>query len=329
VSLSVTNRGWLVSALVLTTALLATSCRANPRISAAGAVRSAEQVNGRELPEPEPTPDDNPFADPIRGGGVDFRLTRDDIDCTRRELNVYPDTPFLVAHVVVDGNLGEPCFGEPDTRLTRAWQILSTITPPGQLHDLGVFGGFVSNERDLTTLAFVSALDSEGPVFQMSINLVEADLDPDELMLTMAHEYAHVFTTQSSQIDRNVRPKDCHTWHNLGGCYADDSLMAEWVELFWDDGRIDQVNPKQEPSREAGIDRCLFDPSFLGPYSASHPEEDFAESFSAFVFQIDVQSRELEEKMQWFARQPRLAEFRNRAVEADLGPLRNFFERCG
>ena len=314
-------------ALLLTTALVATSCRATPQIIASAP--ESDHVNSREMASPAPTPDDNPFADPIAGGGIDFRLTRDDITCTKREVDVYADKPFLIAHVVVNGNLGAPCFGEPDERLTRAWQVLKTITPPGQLHDLGVFGGFVSDERDQTTLAFVTALDYDGSTFQMSVNLVEADLEPDELMLTMAHEFAHVATTRPGQIDWDVRPKHCETWHNLSGCYADDSLMAEWVELFWDDGRIEQVNPKQEPSRDGGHDRCVFDPSFLGPYSASHPEEDFAEAFSAFVFQVPVRSSELEEKMVWFASQPELAEFRNRAVEANLGPLRNYFERCG
>ena len=163
----------------------------------------------------------------------------------------------------------------------------------------------------------------------MSINLEEADRNPDELMLTMAHEFAHVLTSLPSQIDRDVTPRDCSTWHNRVGCYREMSLLAEWVELFWDEGRIDQINIKLEPSAEIGSERCRFDPSFLGPYAASHPEEDFAESFSAFVFRLDAPSLEVREKMEWFARQPQLAEFRNRAIEAGLGPTQNAFERCG
>ncbi len=33
---------------------------------------------------PEPAVDDNPFADSVLGGGVDFRLTRDDIECSEQ-----------------------------------------------------------------------------------------------------------------------------------------------------------------------------------------------------------------------------------------------------
>jgi hypothetical protein len=60
------------------------------------------------------------------------------------------------------------------------------------------------------------------------------------------------------------------------------------------------------------------DPSFPGLHSPSHRKEDVTELFSAFVFQIEVQPRELD----------RLAEFANRATAAGLGPLRNFFGRC-
>lgn len=325
------NRYRHLCVVIVALALAAVSCRATPEVTMTSNIGSSSPavLQGRELSPPPIDSDDNLFADAVAGGGIDFRLTRDDLDCNERDLNVYPDTPFVVAHVVVNGNLGEPCFGEPDPRLLRAWQILSLITPEGQLRDLGVFSGFRSTEIDQTTLAFVNPLDYDSSIFQMSINLVEAELDPDELMLTMAHEFAHVFTTQPSQIDYDVYPKDCDTWHNLRGCYVEGSLLAEWVDLFWDEGRIEQVNRKQEPSSETGSERCVFDASFLGPYSASHPEEDFAESFSAFVFQLDVGSRDLEEKMEWFARQPGLAEFRNRAVEANLGPLPNRFERCG
>lgn len=70
------------------------------------------------------------------------------------------------------------------------------------------------------------------------------------------------------------------------------------------------------------------DPSFPGLHSPSHRKEDVTELFSAFVFQIEVQPRELDEKMQRFVPAPRLAEFANRATAAGLGPLRNFFGRC-
>lgn len=263
------------------------------------------------------------------GGEVDFRLDRDDIECGEESLSSLDEAAFVVAHVVVGGNLGAACFGEPDDRLLDAWNVLSLITPPGQLGDLGLFGGFVSGDEEETTLAYVNTLDYDGTLYQMSVNLDEAEADRDELLLTMAHEFAHVFTSLSTQIDRYAPIDSCETWDNGEGCFLDDSLMWAWIEEFWGDGLIDEIDPFGEPTGAAGEQRCSLDPSFLGSYAASNPEEDFAETFSAFVFRLPVDTVELQEKMDWLADQPGLAEFRDRAIENGLGPLDNEFELCG
>ena len=264
------------------------------------------------------------------GGGVHPTLVRDDIDCSEDGLGEDAESDFTVAHYVVDGSLGQVCLGESDPRLLSAWETLATITPPGQLLDLGLFGGFASGERgDEVTLAFVNPLDDDGSLFQMSVNLEAAADDPDELMLTLAHEFSHVFTAVSVQLDRFAEPETCATYDNGEGCYWPTSLMAHWIELFWADGLIDQVDPNAEASGEIGGERCEVNAGFLGPYAASNPEEDFAESFSAFVFRLPVDTPELQAKMDWFADQPGLVTFRDRAAAAGLGPLDNPFEPCG
>lgn len=272
---------------------------------------------------------DNPFADTTTGGGIDFALTRSDVRCDRGALSPYPELPVVVAHVVVDGNLGAPCQGEPDDRLVAAWQLLASISPPGELHELALFAGFDSWELGHTTLAFVNRLDHPDAPFQMAVNLGEARRDPTELMLTMAHEFAHVLTSAPDQLDWSVRPRDCDTWHNRRGCFLEDSLMWSWVETFWGDGAVQDVNLKLEPSPATGQDRCAADPGFFGPYAASHPEEDFAESFSAFVFRVEPETDAQRDRMAWFAERMSLAQFRNRAIESGLGPLRYRFESCG
>jgi hypothetical protein len=195
---------------------------------------------------------------------------------------------------------------------------------------LALFGGFISGSEDEeVTLAFVNALDDDGSVYQMSVNLDAADADPNEFQLTMAHEFSHVFTALPPELDRFADPFACATYYNGEGCYTDDSLMAEWIATFWGDGLIDEVDPEAEASGEEGQERCDLNPGFFGAYAASSPEEDFAESFSAFVFQLPVDSEDLQAKMAWFARQPGLVEFQTRASAAGLGPLANNFDVCG
>lgn len=325
------TRRWLRHiGLALVLVVIASGCRSTVEITMVDDHNVGSNTGARNIKvSPEQPDDNNPFADRVTGGGIDFRLSRNDVECTERRVNRYPDLPVIIAHVVVDGNLGEPCFGEPDDRLIAAWKVLAAITPPGELNDLGVFVGFVSNERSHTTLAFVNEIAADDTQYQMSINIDEAERDPDELMLTMAHEFAHVMTTNPAQLDESLYPNQCETWHNLRGCFRDDSLMWQWIQTFWADGLIGEVRQKVEPSPEVGGERCALNPGFFGPYAASHPEEDFAEAFSAFVFRIEVESDEQQAKMRWFAEQPALLQFRNHAIESGLGPLSYDFAPCG
>jgi hypothetical protein len=264
-------------------------------------------------------------------GAVDLALTRDDIDCSAEGLGEDDASKFTDAHYVVGGVLGAVCFGEGNPTLTQAWEALSVITPTLQLADLGVFGAFESTEGgDEVTLAFVNTLDDDGTLFQMSINVQSYEDDPNEAQLTMAHEFSHVFTALPSQIDRSAESADnCTTFDNGEGCYLPDSLMTQWIGLFWGDGLIDEIDPNAEASGSAGQDRCDLNSGFLGAYAASSPEEDFAESFSAHVFQLDAGTDAVQAKLDWLGDQPGLAEFRERAITAGVGPLENNFDPCG
>lgn len=262
------------------------------------------------------------------GDDIDLSLTRDDVDCSPEAVGG-DGTDFSTVHVVVDGVLGATCLGSEDATLYAAWETLATIAPTAARSDLALFGGFSGgDDGDEVTLAFVNALDDDGTVFQMSINLASFEDDENEASLTVAHEFSHVFTLSTTQIDRATLAEDCETFDNGEGCFDDDALMTSWVELFWTDQMLSDFNPNEEANGEAGAARCELNPEFLGSYAASSPDEDFAETFSAFVFDLDVDAA-MEPKLEWMAEQPGLVEFRRRAADAGLSPLDNNFELCG
>lgn len=259
-------------------------------------------------------------------------LSDGDVDCSEEGLGSDDSTRFVAAHVVVDGQLADLCFGEENPTVLDAWEELAIITPPDQLTDLALFGGFVGGDDDEeeVTLAFVNAVDEEGSAFQMSVNVDTFEEDPDEAAITMAHEFAHVFTSLESQIDRTVFFADeCDTYYNGEGCFLPDSIMADWVDEFWGNGLIDEIDPNEEAFASVGEDRCDRNPSFFGAYAASNPEEDFAETFGAYVYQVEVDSPAQQAKLDWIDAEPGLAEFRDRAMAAGRGPLDNNFDTCG
>ena len=262
---------------------------------------------------------------------IDDEVTDDEVECSEEALTGGDEGfEFIVAYPVTEAELDPACFGSDDGVTLEAWDGLVTITPPGQLGDLGLFAGFVPDGDDeADTLAFVNTLDVDGNQFQMSVNTVEAAADPEELLLTLAHEFSHVFTATQTQLDRTDEAIDtCATYFNGEGCYLPDSLMVGWIDEFWDDGLIDTVDPLDDSSEDADT-RCAEEEGFFGSYAATNPEEDFAEAFSAFVFRLEPDNDEQQARLDWIEAQPGLAEFRDRADAAGMTPLANNFDLCG
>lgn len=254
-----------------------------------------------------------------------------DVDCSEAALTGGDEGfAFTSAHVVENGELGAVCFGEVDPVVLDAWDSLATITPASQLGDVTLFAGFEPDGGlEVDTLAFVNSIDVDGEQFQMSVNTVEAVADPDELLLTLAHEFSHVFTATATQLDRSDEAIDgCSTYFNGDGCYLAGSLMWAWIEEFWSLDVLGSIDPAFDSADDAD-DRCNENDGFFGPYAATNPEEDFAEAFSAFVFELAPSTDGQGDRLAWIVQQPGLAEFRDRAMAAGLTPLANTFDVCG
>lgn len=307
--------------------LLATSCGDDAKLVGDLDDQTTVTETTAQADTPATTDSDTDTTDT---DSIDASLTRDDVDCTIEGLDPDGLFDFTTAHYVVDGQLGAACLGEEDATLADAWVTLASIAPPTQLSDLALFGGFAGSvDEDEPTLAFVNTLDDDGTVFQMSVNLNEADADADELTLTMVHEFSHVFTGLSTQVDRSKGPESCATYFNGEGCYLTDSLMFGWIDEFWGNGLIERVDPNVEASASLGDEICDLDAGFFGPYAASGPEEDFAEAFSAWVLDAPVEAPERQARYDWLAEQPGLAEFQDRARAGGHSIETNSFEPCG
>ena len=217
--------------LAVTTALLigASACDSSGNDTGQSAIDETDQT---EPADTEP--------------GDDADESAASVDCSEDALNGGDEEyVFTSAYVVEGGELGPPCFGDDDPIILDAWDSLAAITPAAQLTDLVLFGGFEPDGSPADeTLAFVNAVDSDGSGFQMSINTVDAEADPDELLLTIAHEFTHVFTATTEQLDRSDEAIDrCTTYFNGEGCYVDDSLLSAWINEFWTAGRARRDRP--------------------------------------------------------------------------------------
>ncbi len=270
--------------------------------------------------------DDGAFE--LDSSADDGTTTSDRVDalgCDRETIGE-EDGALVSAFAVENGDVVGLCFGSPDERLEAAWTELVAITPPDDLADIDLVAGF--DQPDGDTLAFASMIGDGNEDFVVAINLPLAEADPQELRLTLAHEVAHVFSQTPDQLDVDVGEEECDTFFNGNGCLLDDAYVTLWIETFWSDDELASL-PDPTMADEAGADdRCSLDPTFLGAYAASHPEEDFAESFSAFVFDLEVVPS-VQPKLDFFEQFPELVEFRTK-VETDGVPTPpNSFDECG
>lgn len=232
--------------------------------------------------------------------------------------------PVTSIYAVVDGFLDGLCWGDPDEAVTGAFELLEAATPREQLRDLSYIGGF---DGGAATLAFVVPVDDDYTGFVLAIDTVSAVDDPAELRLTVMHEFAHVFTQRNDQLDVSGDPDSCPTLWNGAGCFIPGSYVDDWINRFWSDEELATL-PFNAVDEDAGVERCEVDPGFLGAYAASGPEEDLAETYSAFVFDLDVPEG-VQPRIEFFEDYPELAEARTLARESNLGSVPNRFDRCG
>ncbi len=247
--------------------------------------------------------------------------------------------PTVVIYEVDDGQLGSVCLGEAIAVIEESWLLLTEITPPEQLGAVERFAGFESRPGG-DTLAFVAPLPLAGPPddeagdeggggFLIAVDLASSEGDESELLVTMAHEISHVFTQVPGQLDRTIVSDDCDTYDNGLGCFTEDSFMAAWIDAFWSEDDLASLPVDGSADEDAGEERCELDAAFIGSYGASHPEEDFAESFAAYVLDVDVRPA-VQARVDFFEQFPELVAFRDRAAAAGLSPLVGYqFEPCG
>lgn len=242
-------------------------------------------------------------------------------------------------HFVVRGMIQTPCYAETaddpdaildgDPRLVVAWEVLTSMAPQEFLADISLVAGYEPCSS-CDTLAFVSALDEQASFFVLAVDVVTAEADPEELRLTLMHELTHVFAqSPGDQLDVTSSPEGCVTFYNGVGCFRSDSYIWAWIQEFWRPEMLDTlpVDGSVGDDDEA-VERCRIDPAYTGSYAAVHPEEDFAESFSAYVLDVEGDPALLP-KFAFFDRYPELVAIRENARALGYSGTEAEFEGCG
>lgn len=257
--------------------------------------------------------------------------------------DVRDDGVVTAMHFVVEGRLQMPCYVDQpndgddvadvviddDPRLIEAWESLVAITPIELVSDISLLAGYEPCP-ECSTLAFVTTLDEDSTFFLLAVDVVSGASDPDELRLTMMHELTHVFAQEpGAQLIVSSGPFGCDTFYNGAGCFTEDSYLWAWIQEFWP-LEIRDTLPRDGSvgTDDEAFERCDLDAAYTGTYAAVHPEEDFAETFSAYVYDVEA-SPALGAKYAFFDRYPEFVAIRDSARALGLPQIEGNFGGCG
>jgi hypothetical protein len=228
-----------------------------------------------------------------------------------------PTYQTLVIYDVVDGELGEAesfpvsdgyLDARDDTerhrRIWETWRLVA-VDPWA---DLVVAFDLSSDGRDYD-LGAVYQLDETRTSWALEVDPADAG-DRDLLLDTLVHELGHLISLGPDQVEPGFgfatiadARAECRGPAVEDGCLTDDAHLAAFLDEFWTAAEV-------EDRDAAASERFAADPDrWVSEYAATHPVEDFAESWLTFVRlgdDLDEHDTVWAAKARWFHTRPQL-----------------------
>ncbi len=172
-------------------------------------------------------------------------------------------------------------------------------------HGQGNLAGYVEplNENDLSRWRMGLAIDITGGLDDRDIK--------EEFAYTAIHEFAHVLTLNSDQIDVGGSQETCSNYHTGEGCSKSNSYINAFFELGWKDIYEEFLQAEEQGNTYEFYQK--YGDRFVTDYAASNPGEDIAEVFTVFVVQDQAPSGTTiaDKKIQLMYDFPELVSLRN------------------
>jgi len=191
------------------------------------------------------------------------------------------------------------------------WKQFTVMIPISQRELLNEFIIFTDGGSDL--LAAVEKADQPGK-WSLQVDIVDAK-DRLALSATLLHEFAHLYTLNSSQTegDNYVCTQD---YINPGcgrdGSYIDLFYQQFWADIFSEWQTINAIDNPDDWNDQMDKFYLSHQSEFLTAYSATEPAEDIAEAWMYFILspQPAGETTVAEEKILFFYGFPELVQLR-------------------
>lgn len=222
---------------------------------------------------------------------------------------------FLATYKIVNGSLVF-ARGQEDDFDTQVWNIFRrvSIDPVINKH-LQYFA--IYNETDTPAVAYVERSGKTGKwLLAININKIKLRTKRDffNTAKVLAHEFSHIISLNTEEI-LPISERRCKTTYISEGCADDDAYIHAFIDDFWsasDRRSVERFIDIKDPEELSDAVTSWYqqDPdSYVTPYASTHPSEDFAESFSAYLFDDPkLYTKTAAKKVEFFEQ---FSEFRN------------------
>jgi hypothetical protein len=249
----------------------------------------------------------------------------------------------LVTYPVKGDELGAPQYSDEapaslsalqhdEQAQRRIWDYFTAIIPAAQRDAISYY--ILATDGRGGMLASAEHFSGTSSTWALLVDPADA-ARPRDLTFTLLHEFGHLLTLNSSQVkadqavlmhpdDLNVFEQEaagCPTYFASGGCSLPDSYINQFYDQFWtrilDEWKT--VNAARKKSNYLALLSHFYAKhvtQFVSPYAATSPEEDMAETWSAFVLNRKPADDSIaHRKVLFFYGFPELVELRTQIID--------------
>ncbi|WP_020061413.1 hypothetical protein [Bacillus sp. 123MFChir2] len=207
------------------------------------------------------------------------------------------------------------------------WDMYSVLIPAKYRENIKEFD-IVSDGYD-NVVAHVVQNENNPEDWILSLDALDSNVNINEVMKTLIHETAHVFTLNKTQIpvdkkyikavteekDISAYESKCTTLFLTEGCTKKESYVNQFYEQFWKPIEGEWKEKKVETDVEAQMQFFKeHEDKFVSEYATTNVVEDIADTFTAFILQDSNKVKESKEvkyqKIAFFYQFPELVKMR-------------------
>ena len=138
--------------------------------------------------------------------------------------------------------------------------------------------------------------------------------DTNEYVHTLTHELGHLMTLSADQFTSGA---SCSTFETEYGCFSNNSYINAFINEFWLNNMDEWQDIEYNTTSQDDFDDQIYafyekySDQFVNDYAATHPEEDFAETWLYYVFDLSPEDGSIaSEKINFFESYPELVQIK-------------------